>query len=175
MATHGFEQSELLVPLEELKTAGATVHVATPDGKPIRGWNEKEWGETVAADCPIKGVSPARYDALVLPGGQMNPDALRLNEAAVAIVREFASLNRIIAAICHAPWLLVEAGLAAGRELTSFPSIKTDMKNAGATWVDREVVVDDGVITSRSPGDLPAFVAKIIEEVEEGRHLRKAY
>ncbi len=174
MATHGFEQSELLVPLEELKAASATVHVATPDGAPIRGWNEKEWGETVTADCSIKQASPARYDALVLPGGQMNPDVLRLNEAAVAIVREFASLNKIIAAICHAPWLLVEAGLAAGREMTSFPSIKTDMKNAGATWLDREVVVDDGIITSRSPGDLPAFVAKIIEEVKEGRHLRKA-
>lgn len=174
IATHGFEQSELLVPRKELKAAGATVHVASPDGDPIRGWDEKEWGMTVKADCSIREASPARYDALVLPGGQMNPDVLRLDEGAVALVREFAAANKIIAAICHAPWLLIEAGLAAGRELTSYPSIKTDLKNAGATWLDRAVVVDDGIITSRSPADLPAFVAKVIEEIGEGRHLRKA-
>ena len=173
MASDGFEQSELLVPLEKLKAAGATVDVATPQGKPIKGWHEKDWGETVQADRPISDVSAGDYDALVLPGGLINPDVLRLNETAVGIVREFASANKVLAAICHAPWLLVEAGVVAGREMTSYQSIRTDVRNAGATWVDKEVVVDDGIITSRSPQDLPAFVAKIIEEVEEGRHLRK--
>jgi protease I len=173
MASDGFEQSELLVPLQKLKAAGATVHVATPDKKSIKGWNEKDWGETVQADLAISDVSAADYDALVLPGGQINPDVLRLDETAVGLVREFASSGKIVAAICHAPWLLVEAGLAAGREMTSYQSIKTDVKNAGATWVDKAVVVDDGIVTSRAPGDLPAFVAKIIEEVSEGRHQRR--
>lgn len=173
MASDGFEQSELLVPLQKLKEAGATVHVATPDNKPIKGWNQKDWGETVKPDRAIAGVSAADYDALVLPGGQINPDVLRLNETAVGLVREFASAGKVVAAICHAPWLLIEAGLAAGREMTSYHSIKTDVKNAGATWVDREVVVDDGIITSRSPEDLPAFVAKVIEEISEGAHQRR--
>ena len=149
------------------------MHVATPDNKPIKGWNKKDWGETVQSDRAIADVSADDYDALVLPGGQINPDVLRLNETAIGLVRDFASANKVIAAICHAPWLLVEAGLAAGREMTSYQSIRTDVKNAGATWVDKEVVVDDGIITSRSPEDLPAFVAKIIEEVEEDRHPRK--
>ena len=173
MATDGFEQSELLVPLEKLKAAGAMVHVATPDNKPIRGWTEKNWGDTVQSDLAIAKVAVDDYDALVLPGGQMNPDVLRTDDTAVGIVREFAAANKIVAAICHAPWMLVEAGVAAGRELTSYHSIKTDVTNAGATWVDKEVVVDDGIVTSRAPADLPAFVAKIIEEVEEGRHVRR--
>jgi len=173
MATDGFEQSELLVPLQKLKEAGAIVQVATPDGKPIKGWNKKDWGETVQADLSLADVSAADYDALVLPGGQINPDVLRLDETAVGLVREFASSGKVVAAICHAPWMLVEAGLAAGREMTSYQSIRTDVKNAGATWVDKEVVVDDGIITSRSPDDLPAFVARIIEEVSEGRHQRR--
>jgi protease I len=172
MASDGFEQSELLVPLEKLKAAGATVHVATPDNKPIKGWNKKDWGETVKSDRAIDDVSVNDYDALVLPGGQINPDVLRLNEKAVGLVRDFAAAQKVVAAICHAPWLLVEAGLAAGREMTSYHSIRTDVKNAGATWVDKEVVVDDGIITSRAPDDLPAFVAKIIEEIGEGRHPR---
>jgi len=172
MASDGFEQSELLVPLEKLRAAGATVHVATPDNKPIKGWNKKDWGETVKSDRAIADVSADEYDALVLPGGQINPDVLRLNEKAVGLVRDFAAAQKVIAAICHAPWLLVEAGLAAGREMTSYHSIRTDVKNAGATWIDQEVVVDDGIITSRAPDDLPAFVAKIIEEIGEGRHPR---
>jgi protease I len=174
MATDGFEQSELLVPLEQLRAAGATVQVASPDNKPIRGWNEKDWGQTVQSDLAIADVSVDNYDALVLPGGQINPDILRMNETAVGLVQEFTSADKIVAAICHAPWMLVEAGIAAGREMTSWASIKTDVKNAGATWVDKEVVVDDGIITSRSPADLPVFVAKIVEEVEEGRHLRSS-
>ena len=172
MATDGFEQSELLVPLQKLKAAGATVHVASPDRKAIKGWDEKDWGETVPADRAIADVSAKDYDALVLPGGQINPDVLRLNATALKLVRDFAAAGKVVAAICHAPWLLVEAGLAKGRTMTSYQSIRTDVQNAGATWVDKEVVVDNGIITSRSPKDLEAFVGKIIEEVAEGRHQR---
>ncbi len=172
MATDGFEQSELLVPLQMLKAAGATVHVASPDKKAIKGWDEKDWGETVPADRAISDVSAKDYDALVLPGGQINPDVLRLNDTAVKLVRDFASAGKVVAAICHAPWLLVEAGLAKGRTMTSYQSIRTDVQNAGASWVDKEVVVDNGIITSRSPKDLEAFVGKIVEEVAEGRHRR---
>jgi protease I len=172
MTTDGFEQSELLVPLQKLKAAGATVHVASPGKKAIKGWNEKDWGETVPADRAIADVSAKDYDALVLPGGQINPDVLRLDETAVKLVREFAAAGKVVAAICHAPWLLVEAGLAKGRTMTSYQSIRTDVQNAGANWVDKEVVVDNGIITSRSPKDLDAFVAKIVEEVAEGKHRR---
>lgn len=163
LATNGFEQSELLVPRARLFEAGATVHVITPDGGPIRGWDKTDWGETVEADRALGDVLPGDYDALVLPGGQINPDLLRANPEAVALVRAFADAGRIVAAVCHAPWLLVEAGLAEGREMTSYHSIKTDVSNAGATWLDREVVVSDRVITSRNPGDLEAFSAAILE------------
>ncbi len=174
MATHGFEQSELMTPEAELLQRGAAVDIASPDGGPIRGWNGDDWGEEVEADLAIRDVRVEDYDALVLPGGQINPDLLRTVGEAVALVRAFVERGRVVAAICHAPWLLIEAGVARGREMTSFPSIRTDVENAGATWVDREVVTSDGIITSRSPGDLPAFVAKIVEEVEEGRHERPA-
>jgi protease I len=173
MATDGFEQSELMVPLQKLKESGAIVHVATPDKKAIKGWNKKDWGETVQADCSIAEVSVADYDALVLPGGQINPDLLRLDATAVKLVRDFASAGKIVAAICHAPWMLVQAGIAKGRTLTSYQSIRTDVENAGANWVDKEVVVDNGIVTSRSPKDLDVFVAKVIEEVSEGKHRRR--
>lgn len=173
MASDGFEQSELLVPLQKLKEAGAKVDVATPENKPIKGWDKKDWGETVQADKAIADVKEGDYDALVLPGGQINPDVLRTNPTAVGLVRDFVAAGKVVAAICHAPWLLVEAGVANGRQMTSYHSIKTDVKNAGANWVDKEVVVDKGIVTSRSPDDLPAFVAKVIEEVSEGRHQRK--
>tara|TARA_R110000850_G_scaffold23773_2_gene69957 strand:+ start:1788 stop:2372 length:585 start_codon:yes stop_codon:yes gene_type:complete len=172
MSTHGFEQSELEYPLEHLKKAGATVHVATLDGQPIKGWDEKDWGNTVDADLKISDVKVDDYIALVLPGGQINPDLLRVEKDAVQLVRDFVTKDKIVAAICHAPWLLIEAGVIKGREATSYHSIRTDMENAGAKWEDSEIAIDNGIITSRSPKDLEAFVNKIIEEVREGEHHR---
>ena len=172
MATDGFEQSELLEPKTRLEEDGATVHVATPDGASIRGWDKSDWGATVEADLAISEVEIDDYIALVLPGGQINPDLLRVNEDAVRLVRNFVAANKIVAAICHAPWLLIEAGVVEGREMTSYHSIRTDLKNAGANVVDKEVAVSNGIITSRNPGDLDAFVDKIREEVREGEHDR---
>lgn len=174
LSTHGFEQSELEVPRDDLRKAGATVHVATPDGEAIKGWKDGDWGPEAAADLKIADVDMNDYDALVLPGGQINPDILRADDEAVALIKAFGNRGAPIAAICHAPWLLIEAGLIEGRAATSYGSIKTDMKNAGAQWEDSDVVCDRAIITSRSPEDLEAFVAKIIEEVEEGDHARKA-
>lgn len=174
ISANGFEQSELMVPLEKLKQAGATVHVASPDGQPIKGWKDKNWGDSVNADLTIADARVDQYDALVIPGGQMNPDILRTEQNAVSLVRKFADSGKVIAAICHGPWMLVEAGIIKGREATSYHSIRTDMVNAGARWSDVEVATDEGIITSRSPKDLEAFVAKIIEEIGEGRHDRRA-
>lgn len=170
ISADGFEQSELEVPRDELKKAGAAVTLATPDGKNVKGWKDKNWGPEAEASAAIGDVSAEGFDALVIPGGQMNPDILRAIPAAVSLVKDFAAAGKPIAAICHAPWLLVEAGILEGRNATSYGSIRTDVINAGANWEDKEVVVDNGLITSRSPADLPAFVAKIIEEVKEGRH-----
>ena len=174
VASDGFEQSELFVPLTKLTEAGAKVEIASPDGGQIKGWNEKDWGEAVASDLKIEDVQVENYDALVLPGGQINPDVLRTNGKAVDIVRRFATEGKVVAAICHAPWLLIEADVIKGRDATSYHSISTDMKNAGAKWRDEAVVVDNGIITSRSPEDLDQFVAKIIEEIGEGKHDRQA-
>ncbi len=172
IATNGFEQSELEVPRDRLREAGAKVDVATPDGKPIRGWKMKDWGQEVPADLKIADADPQSYAALVIPGGQINPDLLRVDEDAMKVVRSFLDGGKVVAAICHGPWLLVQADALKGRQATSYKSIRKDVENAGAKWVDREVVTDRGIITSRSPDDLPAFVAKIIEEVREGRHSR---
>ena len=166
MATDGFEQSELEVPRDRLREMGATVHVATPDGAAARGWDETDWGREAAADLEVGAAGPADYDALVLPGGQINPDKLRTEESAVALIRAFAEAGKPVAAICHAPWLVIEAGLAKGRRMTSFESIRTDLRNAGAEVVDEEVVVDGGLITSRKPGDLEAFVGAVADAVE---------
>lgn len=166
MATNGFEQSELMTPLDRLRQAGASVQIAAPQGPKIKGWKEKNWGDAVAVDVEINAVDAFDYHCLVLPGGVMNPDALRMNEAAIKLVLDFLHTGKIVAAICHAPWLLVEAKAVEGRELTSWRSIKTDVENAGGIWVDKAVVVDDSIITSRSPADLDAFVAKIVEEIE---------
>ena len=172
LASDGFEQSELMEPLTKLREAGCTVHVATPDGGSIKGWDENDWGESVDGDLKIEDVKVEDYLALVLPGGQINPDVLRVNGTAVQVVRDFVAADKIVAAICHAPWLLIEAGVAEGREMTSYKSIRTDLKNAGADVVDKEVAVSNGIITSRDPNDLPAFIDKIKEELREGEHKR---
>lgn len=174
LATHGFEQSELEVPQRDLKAAGATVEVASPESGEIKGWNKKDWGRAVKVDKSLDAVSADQYDAIVLPGGQMNPDTLRGNDKALALIKSFFEQGKVVAAVCHAPWLLIDTGIAKGRKLTSYKTIKQDLINAGAQWEDNTVVTDKGVVTSRNPDDLPAFVAKIIEEVKEGRHERKA-
>jgi protease I len=174
LATHGYERSELRQPLEELRAKGAEVHVISPEEGEIRSWDEKDWGDSVPVDRPLAGASPAVYDALILPGGQINPDVLRADEKAVDFVQAFVDTGKTVAAICHGPWLLVEADAVRGRKVTSYASIKTDVVNAGGSWVDEEVVADKGIVTSRHPGDIPAFIAKIVEEIEEGRHERAA-
>ena len=170
LATTGFEQLELTVPRDELRKAGAKVDVASPEGKPIRGWNKVDWGEMVTSDLRIADANPEDYHALVLPGGQINPDILRINPDAMKVVKAFIDSGKPVAAICHAPWLLVQADAVRGLTLTSYKSIRKDIENAGGKWVDKEVVADQGIVTSRSPDDLKAFVPKIIEEVREGRH-----
>jgi protease I len=170
LATHGFEQSELEKPVEALKEAGATVEIISLKSGKIKGWSGKDWGEEISVDKTVDSVQAADYDALVLPGGVMNPDALRMNKDAVAFVKDFMDAGKPVAAICHAPWTLVEAEVLEGRTLTSWPSLRMDIENAGGTWVDEEVVVDNGLVTSRKPADLPAFCRKMIEEIAEGPH-----
>jgi protease I len=173
LATNGFEQSELEVPLDRLEKAGATVEVISPEAGEIKG-DKKDWGRPVKVDKTLDEASASEYDAVVLPGGQINPDLLRLEPKALKFIKDVFDAKKIVAAVCHAPWLLIETGIANGRRMTSYKSIKTDVANAGAKWEDSEVVVDQGVITSRNPGDLEAFSAKIIEEVKEGRHTQRS-
>ena len=170
----GFEQSELEFPRDQLRAKGAEVHVATPTGEAVTGWEGSNWGREAEADLKIEDADPNQYDALVIPGGQINPDLLRVNAAAVALVKAFNDQGKVIAAVCHAPWLLIEAGIVAGREVTGYPSIRTDLENAGGQVMDAPVVVDQGIVTSRNPDDLKHFVGKIVEEIEEGRHGRAA-
>ena len=174
IATDGFEQSELEFPRDQLREKGATVHVATLDGEDIKGWEGSDWGRSASADLKIADAKVGDYDGLVIPGGQINPDLLRVEEDVLNLVRDFADAGKTIAAVCHAPWVLVEAGIAKGREMTSYHSIKTDVVNAGANWVDKSVAVSNGIVTSRNPDDLKDFVAKIVEEIEEGTHDRAA-
>ncbi|MDE2062476.1 MAG: type 1 glutamine amidotransferase [Bradyrhizobium sp.] len=174
LATNGFEQSELEVPRDKLKEAGATVDVISLERGEIKGWDKKDWGRPVEVDKTLQDVSPDEYDAVVLPGGQINPDLLRVEQKALAFVKDMYDQKKVVAAVCHGPWLLIETGIAKGRRMTSYKSIKTDVINAGGKWEDKEVVVDQGVITSRNPGDLNAFSAKIIEEVKEGRHTARS-
>ncbi len=170
LVANGFEQVELTDPRHALEAAGATVHVVSPEAATVRGWNHTEWGDSVKVDCPLDQARAEDYDALLLPGGVMNPDQLRMNPAAVQFVKQFFDDGKPIAAICHGPWTLVEADVVRGLRMTSYPSVKTDLVNAGAHWVDEEVVVDRGIVSSRRPDDLPAFNLKMIEEFEEGQH-----
>jgi protease I len=170
LATNGFEQDELFSPLEALRSANADVKVVSPTEDKIKGWNHTDWGKSIEVDVPLNDAAPENFDALVLPGGVLNPDHLRREPAAVEFVKDFFAAGKPIAAICHGPQMLIEADVVRGRKLTSYHSIKTDLTNAGAEWVDQEVVVDNGIVTSRSPDDLPAFNAKMIEVIAGGVH-----
>ena len=174
LATNGFEQSELEVPRDRLKENGATVDIISPEAGEIRGWEKKDWGRPVKVDKTLDQVRADEYDAIVLPGGQMNPNSLRINDKALKFIRAFYDQKKVVAAVCHAPWLLIETGIIKGRKATSYKSMKTDVINAGAKWEDSSVVTDQGIITSRNPGDLEDFSAKIVEEVLEGKHERRA-
>jgi|SRR6187402_459562 len=170
LSEEGFEQVELTSPKEALEAAGATVHVISPKSGTIKAWDKTNWGIEINVDKVLSDVSPDDYDALVLPGGVMNPDKLRQNKDAVAFASAFLDEGKPVAAICHGPQTLIETGMLNGRRMTSFPSLQTDLKNAGVDWVDEEVVVDNGLVTSRTPADLDAFNRKAIEEIAEGVH-----
>jgi protease I len=168
LADDGFEQSELLSPKRALEQAGAKTSVVSPASDRVKGWNHTDWGEKVLVDVALSKARPEDFDALVLPGGVMNPDRLRINADAVRFVQAFFAAGKPVGAICHGPWTLINAGAVRGRKMTSWPSIRTDLENAGAQWVDEEVVSDRGLVTSRKPDDLPAFNAKIIDAFAEG-------
>lgn len=170
LVEQGFEQTELDQPLKALLGEGATVEIVSPRQGKVRGWNHGEWGKEIEVDRQIESARAADYDALMLPGGVMSPDKLRMNEKAVQFVREFYDSGKPIAAICHAPWMLVEAGIVRGMNVTSYPSLKTDIRNAGGNWIDEECVTDRGIVTSRQPADIPAFNVKMVEEFAEGKH-----
>jgi protease I len=174
LATNGFEQSELETPRDKLKAAGAQVDIVSPEQGEIKGWDQKDWGRPVKVDKQLGSVKADDYDAIVLPGGQINPDLLRVDQNALKLIKAFYDAGKPVAAVCHAPWLLIETGIAKGKRMTSYHSIKQDVINAGAKWEDSQVVTDNGLITSRNPGDLEAFSAKIIEEIREGKHQRRA-
>jgi len=174
LATDGFEQVELTEPRKALDEAGATTIVISPKNGEIKGWKSKEWGDTVKVDKPLADANPNEYDALVLPGGVINPDHLRMDPKAVNFVKQFVGTGKTVAAICHGPWTLVEADVVRGKKVTSWPSVKTDLKNAGANWVDQEVVTDGQFIFSRKPDDIPAFSKAIIEAVSQGATKRAA-
>jgi protease I len=165
LATDGFEQAELTEPRKALDQAGATTEVVSPKSGEIKGWKTKDWGDTVKVDKTLDEAKPQDYDALLLSGGVMNPDHLRMDPMAVSFVRDFVATGRPVAAICHGPWILIDAGVVKGKTFTSWPSLKTDLKNAGANWVDKEVVTDGQFISSRKPDDIPAFSKALIEAV----------
>ncbi len=170
LATDGVEQVELTEPRKALDAAGARTMVVSPKSGSIKGWNHTNWGDPIKVDVTLDKTSPDDYDALLLPGGVMNPDHLRMNQQAVNFVRAFFEAGKPVAAICHGPWLLVEADAVRGRNVTSWPSLQTDLRNAGAHWTDSQVVTDHGLVTSRKPDDIPAFDKKMIEEFAEGVH-----
>lgn len=173
LVDNGFEQSELVEPRKALQQAGARADIVSPQSGKVRGWQHANWGEEFAVDRRLDEARPEEYDALLLPGGVMNPDKLRANAAAVRFVKHFVDSGKPIAAICHGPWTLIEAGGVQDRRVTSWPSLQTDLRNAGGEWVDQEVVTDRGLVTSRKPDDIPAFNRKMIEEFAEGKHTAK--
>lgn len=164
LVDNGYEQVELTQPLEALKNAGANAEIVSPQDEKVKAWDKKDWGEERKVDKKLNEANPGDYDALVLPGGVMNPDHLRKNKTAVEFVQHFFKEDKPVAAICHGPWTIIETGEAKGRKMTSYESIQTDLKNAGANWVDQEVVVDGNLTTSRKPDDLKAFCQKMVEE-----------
>jgi protease I len=170
LVADGFEQEELSEPRKALKKAGAKTQVVSPAGHRVKGWRHSKPGRAIKVDVPLAEARPEEFDALLLPGGVKNPDTLRMDNQAVEFVRSFFDAGKPVAAICHGPWTLIEAGVMNGRRVTSYPSLKTDLRNAGAEWVDEEVVVDNGLVTSRQPDDLPAFNRKMVEEFSEGVH-----
>jgi protease I len=174
VATTGFEQAELEGPRDRLREAGATVDVVSLEPGEIRGWEKTDWGRPVPVDKTIDAVSADQYDAIVLPGGVMNPDKLRVEPKVIDLIKAFWNQKKTVAAICHAPWLLVETGIVSGRRVTSYKTIKTDVINAGGRWEDSPVVVDEGLVTSRNPGDVGPFSDKIAEEINEGRHEQRS-
>ena len=171
LTENGFEEIELTSPKKALEDAGAEVHIISPQKEKVKGWNHDHWTIELPVDGEVSTANPEEYDGLVLPGGVLNPDKLRKDKDAVAFARSFLEAAKPLAAICHGPQLLIETGLLQNRELTSYPSVKTDLVNAGADWQDREVVVDNGLVTSRSPEDLEAFNKKMVEEIAEGQHV----
>jgi protease I len=170
LTENGFEEIELTSPKKALEDAGATVHIVSPQKEKVKGWNHDHWTIELPVDKNISDAKPEDYDALVIPGGVISPDKLRRNKEAIEFAKDFLETGKPVAAICHGPQLLIETGLLEGRDVTSFISIKTDIENAGANWHDREVIVDNGLVTSRSPEDLDAFNQKMIEEIAEGVH-----
>src|SRR3954467_4087803 len=174
LAADGFEEVELTKPKKALEEAGAKTSVVSIKSGKIQGMNHADKGEKIAVDLTLDDAKPEQFDALMIPGGLMNPDTLRSTAEALEFVRHFFEEGKPVAAICHGPWVLIDAGVVRGRTLTSWPAIKTDLRNAGANWVDKEVVVDNGLVTSRKPDDIPAFNRKMIEEFREGRHAAMA-
>jgi protease I len=171
LVEQGFEQVELMEPKKALEAAGAQVDVVSPREDKVRGWNHTDWGDEVDIDVPLATADPNIYDALLLPGGVMNPDKMRRNPDAWRFVKAFFATRKPVAAICHAPWLLIDSGVVDGHRLTSYPSLQSDLRNAGANWVDQEVVIDRGLITSRRPKDIPAFSRAFIAEIMRANHL----
>jgi protease I len=170
LTENGFEEVELTSPKKALEDAGATVHIVSPQKGKVKAWNHDHWSIELSVDKNVSDVKAEDYDALMLPGGVMNPDKLRMNKEAVEFAKDFLETGKPVAAICHGPQLLIETHLLEGRDMTSYPSVQTDLKNAGANWHDREVIVDNGLVTSRRPEDLKAFNEKMIEEIAEGIH-----
>ncbi|MBX3192810.1 MAG: type 1 glutamine amidotransferase [Labilithrix sp.] len=170
VVTDGFEQHELTGPLKALADEGADCDVISPKDGKVKGWKLGDWGDEIEVDVNLKDADASTYDALVLPGGVINPDKLRVMPEVIVFVRKFFDAGKPVGAICHGPWTLIDAGVVEGRTMTSWPSVRTDLVNAGAKWVDAEVVCDDGLVTSRKPEDVPAFSRKLAEEIVEGLH-----